>query len=218
MNPQTKNCQNCKREFIIESDDFTFYGKMKVPPPTFCHLCRAQRRFAWRNEWVIYPGVSFLTGKPILQTYAPEAGIKVIEREKYYTDDWDPIDYGFTYDFTQPFFSQFKKLLYSVPLKNLDVLNGVNSDYTNNLTDPKNCFLTFNGSNPEDCRYSNGINFCRDSMDISHSSKSETCYESFWLNNCNKCLFCSECDSCFEMYFQKLCWVQQLFWMCWSSQ
>ena len=28
-------CQNCKKDFIIESGDFLFYEKMKVPPPTF---------------------------------------------------------------------------------------------------------------------------------------------------------------------------------------
>jgi hypothetical protein len=30
MNPETKNCQNCKKDFTIESDDFIFYEKMNV--------------------------------------------------------------------------------------------------------------------------------------------------------------------------------------------
>ena len=33
---ETKTCQNCKNDFIIEPDDFSFYEKMKVPAPTFC--------------------------------------------------------------------------------------------------------------------------------------------------------------------------------------
>ena len=43
-------CQNCKKDFIIESEDFNFYEKIKVPPPTWCPDCRQQRRYAWQNE------------------------------------------------------------------------------------------------------------------------------------------------------------------------
>jgi hypothetical protein len=205
MNSEVKNCQNCKIEFVIEPDDFAFYEKIKVPPPTFCPYCRAQRRFCWRNEWVLYKAPSAFSGKDIFQMYAPEVGVKVYEKEVWYSDQWDPMSYGRDYDFSRPFFAQFKDLLFEVPLKNLDVLNGVNSDYTNNLTEPKNCYLVFNGSNPEDCRYGNGINFCRDCQDMSHMSKSEECYECFWLNGCARCIFSSQCDSCFDMLFSKNC-------------
>jgi len=30
---ETRNCQNCKKDFIIELDDFGFYEKIKVPIP-----------------------------------------------------------------------------------------------------------------------------------------------------------------------------------------
>ena len=43
MNSEIRQCQNCKQDFTIEPDDFGFYEKIKVPPPTFCPLCRAQR-------------------------------------------------------------------------------------------------------------------------------------------------------------------------------
>ena len=42
---QTKNCQNCKKDFVIEPDDFSFYEKMKVPPPTFCS------EYRWSDKW-----------------------------------------------------------------------------------------------------------------------------------------------------------------------
>jgi hypothetical protein len=32
---ETKTCQNCKVEFVIEQEDFNFYEKMKVSPPIF---------------------------------------------------------------------------------------------------------------------------------------------------------------------------------------
>ena len=52
MKSETKQCQNCKKDFIIEPDDFGFYEKIKIPPPTFCPECRMQRRLAWRNDFV----------------------------------------------------------------------------------------------------------------------------------------------------------------------
>ncbi len=32
---EVKTCQNCKQNFTIESEDFVFYEKIDVPPPTF---------------------------------------------------------------------------------------------------------------------------------------------------------------------------------------
>lgn len=54
MKQETKNCQNCKKDFIIESDDFSFYEKIQVPPPTFCPECRLVRRLVTRNERTLY--------------------------------------------------------------------------------------------------------------------------------------------------------------------
>lgn len=31
---ENKICQNCKTQFTIEPEDFKFYEKIKVPPPT----------------------------------------------------------------------------------------------------------------------------------------------------------------------------------------
>ena len=34
MQNENKTCQNCKQDFTIESDDFSFYEKIKVPAGT----------------------------------------------------------------------------------------------------------------------------------------------------------------------------------------
>ena len=54
MENQTKVCQKCEESFIVDSDDFNFYEKMKVPAPTWCPDCRLQRRLAFRNERSLY--------------------------------------------------------------------------------------------------------------------------------------------------------------------
>jgi tRNA(Ile)-lysidine synthase TilS/MesJ len=50
MKPETKNCQNCKKDFVIEQEDFNFYERIKVPPPTWCSQCRTIRRFVCSNS------------------------------------------------------------------------------------------------------------------------------------------------------------------------
>jgi len=223
MNNETRQCQNCRQAFTITSEDADFYEKVSVPPPTFCWLCRAQRRMAFRNERILYKRKSDFSGKDIFSMYAPadatalagkpasaavlasKAGYKVYERDVWVSDQWDPLSYGREYDFSRPFFEQFNELLHEVPLKNLNVVNGVRSDYSNNFTDPKNCYLCFNGNLSEDCMYSHGITQCRDCVDVSHLAKSESCYDCFWVTSGNKNVGCANCENSFNIWFSKNC-------------
>ena len=63
---ETRHCQNCKNSFNIEPDDFSFYEKMKVPPPTFCSQCRLVRRLARRNERTFHSQVCKKCNKKII--------------------------------------------------------------------------------------------------------------------------------------------------------
>ncbi len=202
---ETRNCQNCKQDFIIDSADLEFYKKVSVPPPTFCWLCRAQRRMAFRNERFLFKRKSDYSGKDIFSAFAPDSSVKVYEKDVWLSDLWDPMTYGRDFDEAKSFFEQFKELLHSVPLKNLNVVNGVNSDYVNNFTDPKNCYLTFNGQGAEDCMYGNGLGGVKNCVDNSHLQKSERCYEGFWLSSCRNAIFSSQCESSYDIAFSKDC-------------
>ncbi|MEK7193662.1 MAG: hypothetical protein AAB652_02630 [Patescibacteria group bacterium] len=160
---------------------------------------------AFRNERILYKRKSDFSDKDIFSMYSLESGYKVYEKEIWLTDQWNPLEYGQEYDFSRPFFEQFDELLHKVPLKNLNVVNGVNSDYSNNFTEPKNCYLCFNGNQSEDCMYSHGITFCRDCVDVSHLSKCESCYDSFWLTSCTTNVGCNNCESSFNLWFSKNC-------------
>src|SRR3990167_5272362 len=83
---QNKTCQNCKSQFVIEPEDFDFYKKISVPPPTFCWLCRAQRRMAWRNERTLYKRKSDYSQKDIFSAFAQEAPVKVYEKDVWISD------------------------------------------------------------------------------------------------------------------------------------
>ena len=73
MSNQVKACQNCKSEFHVEPDDFAFYEKINVPPPTFCPDCRRQRRLAWRNERGFYRRTCDLCAQNIIALYPADA-------------------------------------------------------------------------------------------------------------------------------------------------
>src|SRR3989344_4383962 len=91
---ENKICQNCKGNFTIEPDDFSFYEKIKVPPPTFCPECRSVRRMASTNERVLYKRKCDFTGEEIFSMYPQNASFPVYGTAKWYSDEWDPYQYG----------------------------------------------------------------------------------------------------------------------------
>jgi hypothetical protein len=202
---EIKSCQNCKEEFTIDEEDFNFYEKIKVPPPTFCPKCRTQRRWSFRNERMLYKRKCDYTGKEIFSMYAPDSPIKVYDRDIWLSDKWDAMDYGREIDWERPFLAQLYELMSLVPFRSNNVIGGVNSPYVNNATDPKNSYLVFNTTGPEDCMYSNGLNFSKDCVDVSHVSRAETCFQSFWLTSCYRTHYSSQCSESSDLWFSKDC-------------
>lgn len=191
---QNVNCQNCKNTFTIESEDFGFYEKIKVPPPTFCPECRRQRRMCWRNDFTFYKRKCDATGIDIISIYAPEKDRKVYNIKYWWSDKWDPKEYGRDFDFSRSFFEQFAELQKDVPvlaLMNDDGIGSVNSEYTQNEAYAKNSYMVSMAWKNEECLYSYGISGPNainivDSTDIFHS---ELIYESVFLNQCYDCKF-----------------------------
>src|SRR3990167_10898979 len=168
MNAETKNCKNCKKDFIIESEDFNFYEKIKVSPPFWCPECRQRRRSAWRNERTLYRRNCDLCGKNIVTVYSPNKPYKVYCNECWWGDGWDFASYGRDFDFAKPFFEQFSQLQYEVPRTALLNKNSVNSEYTNHSGDNKNVYLSFCVFDGEDIMYSTWVmEGSRDCMDCS---------------------------------------------------
>jgi len=203
MNKEVKKCQNCKKEFIIDPEDFDFYEKMKVPAPSWCPECRARRRFVWRWENALFKRKSDYSGRLIFSGFSSEAPAKVYENDIYYSDKWDPMEFGQEVDFSRPFLAQLVDLLHNVPLPAKAAFKEVNSDYCNNTTSAKNCYLVFNTSFVEDSAYSNAINYSHDCVDDSHLQSCELCYESFWLSKCSRVYFSAQCENSIDIYFSK---------------
>ena len=215
-------CQNCKKDFTIEPEDFKFYEKIKVPPPTFCRECRFQRRLAWRNERALYKRQCDLCKKNIFAMYREIAPFPVYCKECWYSDKWAPETYAKPYDFNRGFFEQYKELFKTVPRLAVFQRNCINSDYSNLLGESKNVYLSYSiTSNAENIYYSKIIDKSTDIFDSfnikegqnlyedvegekNYNSQylliSRNCLDSYYLIDC---VNCSNCFMCFNLRNKK---------------
>ncbi|MEK9153815.1 MAG: hypothetical protein AAB723_04435 [Patescibacteria group bacterium] len=203
MRQETKICQNCQKGFTIEPEDFDFYEKVKVPPPTFCPECRAQRRMAFFNERILYKRKDSKTGEIIFSGFSDDKDLKIYDHQLWWSDEWDAMDYGQDYDFNKPFFSQFLSLLKQVPLASRSFVSPINSEYCNNAGYLKNCYLVFDADNCDNVLYSCMLHKSKDTLDIYYANNIELCYDSFMIWDCSRVFFSSYCDNCLDVYFSK---------------
>src|SRR3989344_643302 len=205
MNSQTKVCQNCKSGFIIESDDFNFYEKMKVPAPTWCPQCRLVRRLNWQGYRILYKRKCDFTGDMVISTHRPDSLHKVYRPDILWSDKWDAKSYAHDVDFLRPFLEQFKALMQEVPFPSLYTAPStmVRSDYCNAATELKDCYLCFRISGGEDNAYLNTVVETKQSLDCSFINNSELCYGSVRINKCYQAFFSQDCEDCNEIWFSK---------------
>ncbi len=213
MNPEIKNCQNCKNDFTIEPDDFGFYAQIGVPAPTLCFTCRQKRRYAWRNERNLYRRNCDLCGKSTVTIYSSNKPYKVYCVPCWWGDGWDASSYGKDFDFTRPFFEQFSELQHEVPRMALLSKNSINSEYTNHSGDNKNVYLSFSSFGNENVMYSTWVMKSRDCMDcgfiiekgerlynVLDSRSSYQCQYGMFLKDCSSSYYLYDCHGCTDCF------------------
>lgn len=205
MPAETRQCQNCHKDFTIEPEDFEFYEKIKVPAPTFCPECRMVRRMTWRNERTLYHRKCDATGKSIITMFAPEQPVVVYDRDYWWSDNWDQNAAGRDYDFSKPFFQQYRELFEKAPLPNLCNSNTVNSEYGNHNLDMKNCYLAYASMGCEDISYCRGAVDTKNSLDLYLDIKSVQCYDNALCNSLNKVFFSYDSDESVNCAFINAC-------------
>jgi len=205
MNSEIRTCRNCKNNFTIEPDDFNFYEKMGVPAPTFCPDCRLQRRLLFRNNRVFYRRSCDLCKQPLLTIYNDKQPFTIYCRDCWLSDKWDPMEYGREYDFSRPFFEQFRTLQEKAPRINLYRDNFIASDYCNYGLDFKDCYLLFGGHANERVYFGNQVFDSQDTLDVAFSEKIEFGYEIFECARTNKLFFGSFSTDCLESSYLVEC-------------
>ncbi len=166
-------------------------------------------------------------GKSVVSLYSPDSGFTVYCNKCWWSDKWDPKSYAQDYDFSKPFFTQFRELIQKVPhisVVNDDGIASLNCEYTHDWWFSKNCYMCFSGWYVENVMYSFFILAGRDLVDCMNiRSKSEQIYEGittslsyrvkysqYILNSMDSqfiydCWNCSNCFICAGLRDKKFC-------------
>ncbi|OHB20112.1 MAG: hypothetical protein A3J67_06375 [Parcubacteria group bacterium RIFCSPHIGHO2_02_FULL_48_10b] len=204
--PEQKICQNCKIQFAIELEDLDFYKKINVPPPTRCPECRLIKRLSWRNERSLFRRKCDLCGEEKILIFPRQSPHTIYCFPCWWSEKWNPESYAQDYDFSRPFFEQFKELFLKVPrLGIIQQGTNINSVYTNRVSDNKNCYLVFASANNENCSYGTSIWGSKDSVDNYNIHSSELCFECVDCFGCNRLLYSQECNHCTNSAFLLNC-------------
>ena len=201
-----KTCTNCGEQFTVTTSDQQFYETMQVPPPTHCPLCRMQRRLANRSERFLYHRKCDLTGKQVISTYSTDKPHTVYDIDEWWSDKWDAKEYGREFDFSRPFFDQFRELRETVPrLARIQQKPMENSDWCNCVSRLRNSYLLFSSNEDEDCYYGSWVNQCTDCIDSYILENCELCYECTCCRDCYNLRYSQDCMNCKDSMFLKDC-------------
>lgn len=209
-----KTCQTCSKQFEITEEDRAFYQKVSpvfngqkylVPEPDNCPDCRAQHRLTFRNFFNLYHRKCDLTGKQILSMYHENSRCPVYETPEWWSDKWDPLDYGLDIDFETPVFEKIKKLHETVPRMSIFITRCENTDYCNASLLSKNCYLIFGNISNEDCSYGHIVWQSSNCYDCLYTYRSELCYECIDCFGCYNTIYSQDCNNCTDCSFTINC-------------
>lgn len=177
-----------------------------------CPDCRQQRRLSFRNERKLYKRKCDATGKDIISMFSPDKPFKVYHQDFWWSDKWDPMDYGGEFDFTKRAMEQMNVLMQKIPIQSIGGVNNINCEYTNYLMNSSDCYMTISGRNNEQCLYGRNIREservidslqiidCHNCFDIVVAKSCYNVFHSFHTFDCHNSSyirFCVSCENCF---------------------
>lgn len=201
-------------DFVITDEDQNFYKtivpkfqnvQFAIPIPKICPEERKRRRLSWRNLRNLYRRKCDFCRQSIITTFSSKYTSPVYCNEDWWSDKWDPLDYGMDFHFEKPFFEQFYELMKCVPAPARNALLNENCEYINGAAKCKNCYLCFNMDYCEDCLYLTDAKNCKSCVDSYGLKGCELCYESLDLENCYHVLYSSRSTTCFDSCFLQDC-------------
>ncbi len=215
----TKTCQISGKQFVIDPEDQAFYKKQGVPEPTLCPDERQRRRLMFRNERNLYTRKDSMTGETIVSRWTDDTPFPVYSSKNWWSDKFDPLEYGQDFDFNRPFFEQFKELRDRVPRISLYNFDSTNSEYTNHAGYNKNAYMCFNIAYQEDCYYITNFSLTdKDCCDGYTIENSQLLYECFMCKNCYSSRYLVNCYTCRDSNFLFDCRNCQDCFMCWNMR
>ena len=204
---ETRNCQNCTTSFMVQPDDFGFYTKMDVPPPTWCSSCRLFRRLSFLNWYNLYKRKCDRCQEDIVSTHHSDKPYQVYCQSCYWADDWDGTEYAMDYDPDRNFLEQVLELRNKSHFAALESLHTslVNTKYANAIAYCKDSYMIFHADYVEKTAYSFLLAHIKESLDCYRAKSSELCYECIGINKCYLCSHSEELDACVGVHFSRTC-------------
>jgi hypothetical protein len=153
----------------------------------------------------LYKRTCDFTGEQVITFYHPSEPHKIYRQDIWWSDKWDPKEYGRDYDFSRSFFEQFFELFREVPKPALQTQHStmINSDYCNGAAQLKNCYLCFQTDIAENSAYTRTITGAKETLDSSFSNYLEFCYEVLNTNKSSRVFYSQDCIECYSVYFSK---------------
>lgn len=216
LSPHERSCSECGKSFRIESGDIELLKKLRVCPPRQCPRCRMRRRMAmmanilqyYRKDCAAHPG------EKAISQMDDATPFKVYDNNFWWSPDaWDATSFGKKYNPEIPFENQRKELIREVPHMAIERFNKniIQSEYTADSYDVKNCYLSSSvgmsenvsygvwvayGANSADCLRIDHAEFVYEITDSDHIYKSKyvrlstNCTNSAFLFDCHNCQNC----------------------------
>ncbi|MEI7424766.1 MAG: hypothetical protein WCK10_01460 [Candidatus Staskawiczbacteria bacterium] len=227
MDSETKQCQKCNKDFTIEPDDFAFYEKLDLPLPAMCPICRWKYLLAFWVFGRFRIAKSALSGKTIITVFPESVPFPIYDRTEFVSDAWDSLIYGKDYNQSMPFIDQLVELQAKVPHPHQTGIKNTNSDWTDDMWESKDVYLSRSGLHLESVSYGYRVLGCKNSIDITmcwyleksydclycfksynlkHSFNSRDCMDSSFLYDCRNC---QNCFMSWNLRNQKYCILNQ---------
>ena len=141
-----KVCTHCGNTFKITEEEVKILEKLSpkigwnifpLDIPKICKKCRQRLRLAFRNERKFYNEICNKCGKKEISTISKESWRKILCQKCYNEEDKGKYYEEYNGYFQSSLFNLFKK----VPYKSKLIMNMENSEYCNQESDDKNCYL-----------------------------------------------------------------------------
>jgi len=209
-----KTCVQCQASFEFTEPEQQLWQSLALtiggnnypfPLPDKCPDCRMKQRLCFRNQSSLYNRPCSKTGEVITSAYRPDSNAAVYNNDLWWGDDFDPKEYGRDYDFTRPFFEQFKELHDDVPVVATLVALTENCQYNMYVGDSKDCYLCSSTGSSSDVYYSHNIINCHDIVDCAYLYDCQMCYDCLHCNRANHCVSCRNCENIHDCYYMVDC-------------
>lgn len=216
MSTETKNCRSCGSQFTVTTDEMNMYAQVGIAVPKDCFKCRGQRFFAFWVFGKFRKRKSDLSGEDLITTLPAKTRYPIYTSNEWYSDQWDPMDYGLEYDPNRGFFEQFKELQSKIPRPHQIAVNNLNCDWCDDAWDSKNCYLSRALAGCENISYGYRIINGKDSFDVTYCYDSDKSYDITFCFRCHKLRHSFNSRDCLNGSFLFDCRNVQDSFMCWN--